>query len=93
MRLPTETPAQQALQESIRPTKRPPGNPKTTQISRVNQDLKEEKKKRKKEDLKEIRPKLYLSSQALQTITQDRDQWRHLTKSKSAVPTNGRMRN
>ncbi len=33
MRLLTETPAQQALQESLCPTKRPPGKPKTTWIS------------------------------------------------------------
>ncbi len=45
------------------------------------------------QDLKEIRPKLYLGSQALQTITQDRDQWRYLTKRKIAVPTNGGMLN
>ncbi len=77
MRLLTETPAKQALQESLCPTKRSPGKPKITWISQVNQDF------------KEISSKLYLSYQALQAITQDRDQWRHMTKSKSAVPTNG----
>ncbi len=76
MRLPTETPVQQALQETLRPTKRLPGKPKTRWFSQVNQDL------------KEINPKLYLGSQTLQAITQNRDQWRHMTKSKSAVPTN-----
>ncbi len=76
MRLPTETPAQQALQEDLHPTKGPPGKPKTTWISRAN------------EDLKEIDPKLYLGSQALQAIKQNRDQWRHMTKSKSAVQSN-----
>ncbi len=57
MRLPVETPVQQALQESPCLTKRPPGEPKTTWISRINQDL------------KEISPKFYLSSQVLQAIT------------------------
>ncbi len=52
MRLAVETPAQQALQESLCPTKRRHGKPKTTWISRVNQDL------------KEISLKLYLGSQA-----------------------------
>ncbi len=81
MRLPVETSVQQASQESLCPTKRPPGKPKTTWISRVNQYL------------KEISSKLYLSSQALQAITQDRDQWRHMTRSKSALPTKGRTHN
>ncbi len=38
MRLPIETPVQQALQESLRPTKRLLGKPKSTWISWVNQD-------------------------------------------------------
>ena len=40
MRLPPETPARRALQESLRPTRRPRGRPITTWCSRVNNDLK-----------------------------------------------------
>ncbi len=62
-------------------TRRPPGKPKTMLVSRVNQNL------------KELQPQLYLSSQAVQTIIHDRVQRKHLTKSKSTVLTNGRMCN
>ena len=40
-RLPTETPAKQALKEALRPTKRPQGRPTTTWLQTVNKDLKE----------------------------------------------------
>ncbi len=58
-----------------------PGKSKTMWVSRVNQDF------------KELRPKLYLSSQALQTTTYDKVQWRHMTKSKNVVLTNDVMHN
>ncbi len=67
--------AQQALPESLCPTRRSPGKPKTMWVSRVKQDL------------KELEPKLYIRSQALQAITHYRVQGRHLIISKSAVPT------
>ncbi len=43
LRLPTETPARKALEECLRPSKRPQGRPKTTWISQVNEDLKPRK--------------------------------------------------
>ncbi len=60
MRLPVETPNHQALQESLYITRRPPGKPKTTCVSRVNQDL------------KEIGLNLYHGSQVLKNITNNR---------------------
>ncbi|KAJ8043077.1 hypothetical protein HOLleu_10014 [Holothuria leucospilota] len=40
IRLPAESPARQALQESLPPTRRSRGRPITTWCSRVNNDLK-----------------------------------------------------
>jgi hypothetical protein len=77
MRLPETAPVQQALTEALRPTKRPPGKPKTTWVSRMNMDL------------KELSPQLKLGSEKLRVVTSDRAKWRALTKGESAVPTNG----
>ena len=71
MRLPAETPARQALQECLRPAKRPRGKPKTTWRSRVNQDL------------KKLRPDLQLGSEALTVLTSDRMKWKALVSGKA----------
>ena len=71
MRLPEETPARKSLEEALRPAKRPQGRPKTTWISRTNKDL------------KEIQPNLNLSSKTLETVANDREQWRGLIHSEA----------
>ncbi len=71
LRLPSETPAKQALHEALIPVPRPPGRPKTTWISSIN------------EDLKNIDPtlKLSLESSEVLEIAQDRSRWRKLVRS------------
>ncbi len=72
LRLPSETPAKQALHEALIPVPRPPGRPKTTTwISSIN------------EDLKKIDPtlKLSLGSSEVLEIAEDRRRWRKLVQS------------
>ena len=71
LRLPSETPAKQALHEALIPVPRPPGRPKTTWISSIN------------EDLKKIDPTLKLSidSNEVLEIAEDRRRWRKLVQS------------
>ncbi len=71
LRLPSEAPAQQALHEALIPVQRPPGRPKTTWISSIN------------EDLKNIDPtlKLSLESSEVLEVAQDRSRWRKLVRS------------
>ena len=76
LRLDENTPARQALEESLKRARRPQGQPKTTWIKKIN------------EDLKSIREDLKLESQELVQLAADRVAWRAMT-SGSAVPTNG----
>ncbi len=71
LRLPHEAPAQRALKEALIPAKRPPGRPKTTWISSINQDL------------LDIDPTLKLGESKLQELAEDRSRWRKLTKPKA----------
>ncbi len=71
LRLPPEAPAQKALSEALIPVRRPPGRPKTTWISSINQDL------------QEIDPTLKLGQQKLQDLAEDRSRWRNTVKPKA----------
>lgn len=75
LRLPETSPAHLALQESLRPVKRPRGKPKTTWISMINNELKE--------------LNLQIGSPELQQAAADRQQWRSLIEGVCAKPTNG----
>ena len=77
-RLPEDTPAHQALMESLKPTKKPRGRPATTWISMINNDLKEFGLKLGEEELVEK--------------THERLVWKTLIQG-GAVPNNGEMRN
>ena len=77
MRLPEETPARIALQEALKPVRRPAGRPKQTWIATINQDL------------KNLNPDLQLGTSQLEEDTADRKKWNALVRNGSAVPTTG----
>jgi len=76
MRLPKEVPARKALQEALRPSKRPRGKPQSTWLSTIKKDL-EEGKIMSKAEMKN--PEVFLRK--LEEITEDRSQWGEASRS------------
>ena len=76
-RLPENTPARQALMESLKPAKKPRGRPTKTWNSMINEDLKE--------------LGLKLGDEELTETTQDRLVWKTIILG-GAVPNNGEKR-
>ena len=73
-RLPDETPAKQALHESLRPTKRPPGRPPTNWLKQVRKDITTQNIEQSEEQYKQMTDIEF--HEHMREKAQDRDNWR-----------------